>query len=726
MALSRAVGCWLLLPQVAAVGGIGTPNVTNQTRNSTERGPVFGGEATKVAFSAWLSTWRNIYAHSNSSVVPTLDDADLPQVFHGKTARTVSADGGAATKGVVTEGMGYAMMVEGMMASQGDGWALDLSLGLARAWLGMVHGAEKDEEPLGGAMEQNGNASRVDSWPYGVSAIPGQEKNSGPAGVATWKFPRKECYGLSNTSDPCHGSATDGDEDAVLGLVYMAPALNYSAAFVDIVIRSIISFASADLGFPDLYRTLPDGRRVYVPKLGSQWGGLTPPGGKFVRERHVPDWCYSPAYFAPAHYRIFRDFAKDNWKPEYDEYLPPHLNGSKTSMQQLADAFDGAILAGYNILYYSSCESGSVSNWVGVKAPCSDNDTLACEGVPWTHTPYVGEEKGNCSASGTGWGMFGSEGSRMPWRVAMDYILYTEESENVRMYGRDGKFDSSIKFNARHYLNRFVTQYKRFGKCDGGKLGDCDCDYGGCKPNNTQAIELCPAFEVQESDKGPTPSHRAPGLVCDNVPHYGQSWWAGFMSWPTFTSFIAPYTENVTTDDGTIIQALSTEEQTMWLESLANLCDFDDFNDEGFWKIHGALCQKNYFHLSQEVISAMMMSGSLPSVKKNTEKHKKSKQDVKQQKSNEEAQEEEEAHDVVVKVEVDAYASAGSIEAPRQRFTLAIPLLSLGLIGAIAGLAETARRRHASRRSTPGPAELSRLIEDDGSPRNVLPISSDS
>merc|ERR1719330_599274 len=200
----------------------------------------------------------------------------------------------------------------------------------------------------------------------------------------------------------------------------------------------------------------------------------------------------------------------------------------------------------------------------------------------------------------------------MPWRIAMDYILFTEESEDIPMYGRDGKADPSIKFNARHYLNRFVTQYKRFGKCDGGKVGDCDCDYGGCKPNNTQAIMLCPAFEVSEDDSGPTPSHHAPGLVCDNVPFYGQSWWAGFMAYPTFTAFVAPYKEDVPLDGGESIKAMTVGEQNQWLEALANICDFSAFNDEGNWHIEGAVCQKNYFHLSQEVISTLIMSGALP------------------------------------------------------------------------------------------------------------------
>lgn len=572
--------------------------------------PVFGSNATTTAFKAWLSTWRNFYCHSNASALPELQDSDLPSAFKGIPPRSVPSDGGAAS-GIVTEGMGYALMLEGMMAAQGDGWALNLALGLMRSWLAMVQGSSgTSKPPLGGSDKRDGSATKVNTRPYGVSAIPGK----GPAGVATWKFPREECFGLGNRSDLCHGSATDGDEDALLGMIYLAAALDYPSDFVDLVIRTVIAFASADLGFPDLYRTLPDGKRVYVPKAGSQWGGLTPPYGKYKRERGVPDWCYAPSYFAPAHYRTFRNFVKNNWVAQFDEYLPPHLDGTPTHIQDLTAAFDAANLAGYNILYYSSCESGTVSNWVGVEAACEDKAALSCTGVPWAHTPYVGKKKRHCSASGTGWGSFGSDASRMPWRIAMDYALFTKESEGVQMYGRDGQVDRRIKFNARHYLNRIVTQYRRYGKCDGGKMGECDCHYTGCKPNWTQAINLSSAFEILQSDKPPTPTNRTPGLICHNVPKYGQSWWAGFMSYPTFTAFIAPYHGSMHTKGESTLKAMSREENKLWLDTLANICDFSKFNDAGGWQILGSVCQKTYFHVSQEVISTMIMSGSLPRV----------------------------------------------------------------------------------------------------------------
>jgi hypothetical protein len=189
--------------------------------------------------------------------------------------------------------------------------------------------------------------------------------------------------------------------------------------------------------------------------------------------------------------------------------------------------------------------------------------------------------------------------------------MYPEESEKVQIYDRMGNLDSSIKFNARYYLNRIVTQYKRVGKCDGGKVGGCDCDYGGCKANFTQAFLLSSAFEIIDKPSGSAPTKKAPNLVCDNVPHYGQSWWAGFMSWPTFTAFVAPYVETIEVGPGQTIEPMSREESETWLHTLSYICDFDNFTKAGNYKIGGAVCQKTYFHASQEVISTMVMSGSM-------------------------------------------------------------------------------------------------------------------
>uniref|UniRef100_A0A7S0FTU6 Apple domain-containing protein n=1 Tax=Pyrodinium bahamense TaxID=73915 RepID=A0A7S0FTU6_9DINO len=360
---------------------------------------VKGGAATQAAFTGFLAIWRDSYKINDGSV-PEVVDASLPSAFKGIPTKVVVSSGGAAG-GVVTEGMGYGIMVEAFKAVAGDKTGLANGIALLRGWLGMVYGPAHTPHPFGGGTERGG-ATHANTYPYGVSAIAGKGLGGTPSGVAGWKYPINQCYPV------CQGSATDGDEDAVLGMIYLSAALGNPKDFVDMAIRAVIAFASADLGFPDLYRTLPDGTRIFVPKGGSQWGGLLPEQGEFKSSQQA--WCYNPSYFAPGHYRVFRDYTKKHWKSSFDSYLPPHLDGTRTSVADLTAAFNGAIIAGYNILYYSSCSSGAVGN--------------------------------------------------------------PEESTRVTMYNRAGAADPAIVFNAKVYLNRMANQYKNHARCDAAR-GDC-------------------------------------------------------------------------------------------------------------------------------------------------------------------------------------------------------------------------------------------------------------
>lgn len=523
--------------------------------------PISGGAATKAVFEGWLSVWRGQY-RDNAEDVPELPDSMLPDAFRGIAAKVVISSGGAAG-GVVTEGMGYAIMIEGFDAVKGNREALRNGLALLRSWLGMVYGPKETEHPFGGGNEQKSSATDVAAWPYGVSAIESNEAGKAPSGVAGWKFPIDQCGG------GCQGSATDGDEDAVLGMVYLAAALGNPEDFVDMVMRAVVAFASADLGFPELYRNVSDGTRVFVPKGGSQWGGLLPDDGKFKSAQGAG--CYNPSYFAPAHYRTFRNFVSDHWKSDFKTYLPKYISGGLTSSVELQRAFDGAVIAGYNLLERSSCPSGTVANWVGSKSVCSTGD-LSCAGVPWADTPFVGAD-GTCSASGTPWGAWGADASRTPWRIAMDYVLFTEESTTVRMYSSAGELDASMKFGSQVYLNRIAEQYRTKAQCDGGK--------SGCEQNGKIATYKL-AFAYGQDQ-----------VTCNNVPKSGDSWWSAFMAYPTFTAFVAPY------------EAISASESASWLDTFASICDFSS------GKPTGDICQTSYFEAGQEVISTMVMAGAV-------------------------------------------------------------------------------------------------------------------
>lgn len=554
-----------------------TTTRTTTTSTSTTGPHVFGGAITREVFYGWLSVWRSKYQTGvwNADLSDPWESL-MPEALKGIPTMVVESTGGAAG-GVVTEGMGYGIMVEGFLAAGGNATALNMSLSMIKSWLTMVNGPPTSVQPLGGGMNATGSSTQVNMWPYGVSVVEWSIYNTGPAGVPAWKFP------INASNFPGRqGSATDGDQDAILGMVYTAKALGYPADFVDIVIRSIIAFTSADLGFPDLYRTLPGGEKVYVTKLGSMWGGLLAKDGKYKTTQQA--WCYSPGYFAPAHYRTFRDFLIKFWKPAFDDYLPPHEDGYPTTLEELVEALDSTIVSGYNLLYYSSCSSGTVSNWIGVKAPCENENDLNCPGVPWAYTPYIGAEGGNCSSSGTRFGSFGADASRTAWRVALDYVLYADESRRITVYDRFGYPYSSETFGAQKYLNRIVVQYATRSICNGGVPGDCF-------HNTSSPFRLAYAYDLK---------FNATDMTCPGVPHNPESWWAGFMAYPTFTAFVAPYDE------------IGAEQMTNWMDTFASICNFSDVNFLDFkagGSPKGAICVTSYFEASQAVISLLIMSG---------------------------------------------------------------------------------------------------------------------
>lgn len=556
-----------------------TITTTSTSTSTSTTGPhMYGGKLTRDTFLGWLSVWRSKYETGLwRAGVPDPWESMLPEALKDVEPEIVMSVGGVAG-GIVTEGMGYGIMIEGFLAARGDRYALKRGLALTKSWLGLVTGPDDLNMPLGGGGNLSNSSTQPQVWPYGISAVEWSHLKLGAAGVPAWKFPIRSDDFVDQI-----GSAADGDQDAVLGMIYLAAALKFPADFVDMVIRTLIAFASADLGFPDLYRTLPDGTKMFVPKCGSMWGGLTPANGTY-KANHAP-WCYSPGYFAPAHYRTFRNFARENWRREFKDYLPRHMNGSRSSLDELLEALDSAVTAGYNILYYSSCESGTVSNWVGVQAPCEADDILNCEGVPWRHTPWVGPDMGTCQQSGTNFGSFGADASRTAWRLAMDYVLFREESANVTLYDRDGQ-EIDEYFGAQVYLNRIVIQYKEHARCDGGRPGSC--------MQSGSPFELAAAF-----DRG----MGAPNLNCSGVPNPPESWWAGFMSYPTFSAFVAPYDE------------IGAEQMKNWMDTFASICDFTDVNKfdykAGGKAPKGGICLTSYFEASQAVIALLLMAGNV-------------------------------------------------------------------------------------------------------------------
>merc|ERR1712045_157713 len=56
---------------------------------------------------------------------------------------------------------------------------------------------------------------------------------------------------------------------------------------------------------------------------------------------------------------------------------------------------------------------------------------------------------------------------------------------------------------------------------------------------------------------------------------------------------------------------MSEQENRNWMNTFVFVCDFSNFTEKGGWQIEGKVCQRTYFHVSQEAIATMIMSGSL-------------------------------------------------------------------------------------------------------------------
>eukprot|EP00429_Kryptoperidinium_foliaceum_P121115 CAMPEP_0176298582 /NCGR_PEP_ID=MMETSP0121_2-20121125/59332_1 /TAXON_ID=160619 /ORGANISM="Kryptoperidinium foliaceum, Strain CCMP 1326" /LENGTH=96 /DNA_ID=CAMNT_0017639847 /DNA_START=1 /DNA_END=288 /DNA_ORIENTATION=+ len=96
------------------------------------------------------------------------------------------------------------------------------------------------------------------------------------------------------------------------------------------------------------------------------------------------------------------------------------------------------------------------------------------------------------------------------------------------MYDRQGYRDEGMLFGAQRFLNRIVVQYASKSLCDGGILGECFW-------NTSSPFRVAAAFDAKKA--------HVSNIVCPNVPNAPLSWWAGFMAYPTFTAFVAPYDE---------------------------------------------------------------------------------------------------------------------------------------------------------------------------------------
>jgi len=188
------------------------------------------------------------------------------------------------------------------------------------------------------------------------------------------------------------GSAPDGDEDAIVGMIIALKAVENDATrptwydeVLDWADRSCTQFLQDNTA-------LSNTESHRIVKLGSCWGGWDTDGN-------------NPSYHAPGHYRMMRDFQDSIESRAYT--LPSFVNTGSWNM---------VIDTSYKFLETTQCvETGLVPNWA-----------LVTE----VNGNVLQKQPGSFSGSGTPQYEFGAEASRTMWRVAFDAAAYPQESKD--------------------------------------------------------------------------------------------------------------------------------------------------------------------------------------------------------------------------------------------------------------------------------------------------------
>ena len=113
------------------------------------------------------------------------------------------------------------------------------------------------------------------------------------------------------------------------------------------------------------------------------------------------------------------------------------------STADLVRVLEAAIVWGYNLLARISCANGLVSNWWTLPG-----------GRTW---PWDNAHGLTCHNSATDAGAYGADAVRIPWRVALDYIWFADETTQVPLFDEAGRRVGT--FGAKEYANRFASAW---------------------------------------------------------------------------------------------------------------------------------------------------------------------------------------------------------------------------------------------------------------------------
>ena len=245
--------------------------------------------------------------------------------------------------------------------------------------------------------------------------------------LRSWKFDDQV------TTEVGTGSAPDGDEDAILGMIVLLVATQHDEprpawwrSLAEWAYDSCSAFLQFNTAVHPAGRQATNGQALRIVKLGSCWGGWD---------------CANPSYYAPGHYRAFKHFmlANAHLAP------PPPLmqggggggggggsggSGSGSAVYDPAPAasaaaqWDALIEASYKVLFEAQCaETGLVPNWF--VPSLGELGEQAAEGAK-QQWPQWSPGTASCSGSGTPAAAFGAEASRTVWRVSLDALWHAE------------------------------------------------------------------------------------------------------------------------------------------------------------------------------------------------------------------------------------------------------------------------------------------------------------
>lgn len=230
----------------------------------------------------------------NGKLFSTTNALSIWQVYEGLSSLTYKAssnplklslvaEGGASGSGgsIVSEGQAYAILITGIILASWDTHAvgkteadrqevIDSFYGYFNGWVSMCQ------------LNQPGGSSCQAK----ALCVDGSGKSS--ICLPDWKV--KKDFSASEGTGP----APDGDEDAIVGMIYAVMALASDTSKPDWY-GTVAAWADASISAFMQYETNTDEAGFRLLKLGSCWGGWESSGN-------------NPSYHSPGSYKIMRDY----------------------------------------------------------------------------------------------------------------------------------------------------------------------------------------------------------------------------------------------------------------------------------------------------------------------------------------------------------------------------------------------------------------------------------